>query len=105
MSAIEKEFDKNELINLVIAEVGENPQTVTDIVDATFNILIEKVSEMGYAQLHGFGSFSLRELPAESGIDPHGNAYDVPKRVTVEFNPFKPFRDKLAALNGVPAIR
>ena len=51
-----------------------------------------------------FGSFQVHEIPARSGVDPQGNPYDAPERLTVEFNAEKQFRDRLAELSGKKVI-
>lgn len=104
MQVIEKNFDLNELSHLIVAETGESLETVSGVLDAAFDVLRRQISERGYAALHGFGSFRIRELEAESGTDPHGNEYNVGKRVTVDFNPHKVFRDELEKTTGTSAI-
>lgn len=105
MATIEGNFDRSELYTLIHDDTGQLRSDIDEVFKSATRNLIEKVSELGYAEVDGFGSFRVVELAPESGIGPQGNPYDVGKRVTVEFNPFKEFRDKLEALTGYPAIR
>ena len=104
MPVIEGHFDRSELIQLTLAEVGEPLNVVSEIVKTAFRILAEQTALRGYATIEGFGSFRVDEIAARSGVDPQGNTYDVPARLTVEFNPAKQFRDRLAELSGKKVI-
>lgn len=101
---VEGNFDLRDLIQAVCERTDQGINNVDESVDAALNIIKAQVAIRGYVELHGFGSFKLRTLQAESGTDPQGNEYSVPERVTVEFNPFKAFRDVLTAETNKPAI-
>ena len=104
MPVIEGHFDRSELIQLTLAEVGEPLNVVSEIVKTAFRILAEQTALHGYATIENFGSFQVHEIPARSGVDPNGNQYDAPARLTVEFNAEKQFRDRLAELSGKKVI-
>ena len=104
MPVIEGHFDRSELIQLTLAEVGEPLNVVSEIVKTAFRILAEQTALHGYSTIENFGSFQVHEIPARSGIDPQGNPYDAPERLTVEFNAEKQFRDRLAELSGKKVI-
>ena len=104
MPVIEGHFDRSELIQLTLAEVNEPLNVVSEIVKTAFRILAEQTALHGYSTIENFGSFQVHEIPARSGIDPQGNPYDAPERLTVEFNAEKQFRDRLAELSGKKVI-
>ena len=104
MPVIEGNFDRSELIKLTLAEVGEPLNVVSEIVKTAFRILAEQTALHGYSTIENFGSFQVHEIPARSGVDPQGNPYDAPERLTVEFNAEKQFRDRLAELSGKKVI-
>ena len=104
MPVIEGHFDRSELIQLTLAEVGEPLNVVSEIVKTAFRILAEQTALHGYSTIENFGSFQVHEIPARSGIDPQGNPYDAPERLTVEFNAEKQFRGRLAELSGKKVI-
>ena len=104
MPVIEGHFDRSELIQLTLAEVGEPLNVVSEIVKTAFRILAEQTALHGYSTIENFGSFQVHEIPARSGIDPDGNPYDAPERLTVEFNAEKQFRGRLAELSGKKVI-
>lgn len=97
-------YDLGELIQETAEAAGCLHNEVDHILKTAFDILAAKIAENGSAQVHKFGSFKTRVLPAESGTDPNGNPYEVGERVTIEFNPFKSFRERLTAESGLPAI-
>lgn len=104
MPVIEGNFDLTELIALTRAEVNEPHHMVDETIKTAFSILAKKVCELGYTEIHGFGSFRVDTIAARSGTDPQGNHYDAPERLTIEFNPAKQFRDELAELSGKKVI-
>ena len=104
MPVIEGHFDRSELIQLTLAEVNEPLNVVSEIVKTAFRILAEQTALHGYSTIENFGSFQVHEIPARSGIDPDGNPYDAPERLTVEFNAEKQFRGRLAELSGKKVI-
>ena len=104
MPVIEGHFDRSELIQLTLAEVGEPLNVVSEIVKTAFRILAEQTALHGYSTIENFGSFQVHEIPARSGVDPQGNPYDAPERLTVEFNAEKQFRGRLAELSGKKVI-
>ena len=97
-------FDLKDLIQAVCERTDQGIDHVDESVKAALNILKAEIAVRGYVELNGFGSFAIKTLKAESGTDPQGNEYSVPERVTVEFNPFKAFRDVLTAETNKPAI-
>lgn len=101
---IEGNFDLYELIELTAADTNIPKHDVRAALKVALNILKTKIVELGYAELDGFGSFHIRELAPESGKLPNGEPYSVGKRATVDFNPFKPFRDEMEDKTGEPAI-
>ena len=104
MPVIEGHFDRSELIQLTLAEVGEPLNVVSEIVKTAFRILAEQTALHGYSTIENFGSFQVHEIPARSGVDPQGNPYDAPERLTIQFNPEKRFRDELSELTGKKVI-
>lgn len=108
-AAVQGTFDKNELINLVFNQtadtVGASKADVAAIVDEAFDVIQKQLPLFGYAQFHGFGSFRMQKLPAESGVTPQGEPYEIGERLTVQFNPGFLFREDIQKITGTPAIR
>ena len=101
---IEGNFDLYELIELTAADTNTPRHDFRAALKVASNLMETKIVEVGYAELDGFGSFHIRELAPESGTLPNGEPYSVGKRATVDFNPFKPFRDEMEDKTGEPAI-
>jgi nucleoid DNA-binding protein len=101
---IVKDLDRTELERQVAAELGCDAHEVHTTLSAFFKFLANGVAVKGYAHLHELGSFKLREIAARDGKLPDGTLYSAPKRVTVEFNPFKEVRETVEAVTGVECI-
>jgi len=97
-------YDFSELIADTAEKTEYGNRIVELILEAAFETLAEKVAEKGYVQVHRFGSFRIKTLAAESGKLPNGDEFSVGERVTIEFNPFKKFRETLEERTGLPAI-
>jgi nucleoid DNA-binding protein len=78
---------------------------VESVMNAALEIIQRELPLRGYAQFHGFGSFRMQKLPAESGVTPQGEPYEVGERLTVQFNPGFLFREDIQKITGTPAIR
>ena len=104
MPTIEKNFDKRELVALTATETGFDNDVVARILTAALNHLKTQVCQRGYAEIDNFGSFSLKEHAPLSGKTPSGEEFSVGKRLSVEFNAEKAFRDQLQTLTDTPVI-
>ena len=104
MPTIEKNFDKSELVAIVSAETGFDRDVVRKVSDKLFETIIDQVCLLGYAEMHGFGSFKLKKHAPVSGIAPSGKQYDSPERLSIDFNAFIQFRSALEALTQTPVI-
>lgn len=104
MSSIIKNLDRREITAMVAHDTHLPEKTVAKVLSEFFVALISGVALKEYAELEGLGSFRVKRIAAESGTDPHGNPYSVGERVTVEFNPFEPFRDEVERITGLPCI-
>lgn len=104
MSDIVKNLDRHELAMQTSAEASYAYETVDEIIGVFFKKLAEGVALKGYAEVHGLGSFKLKELAPREGHLPNNEPFSVGKRITVEFNPFQPFRESVEAVTGVECI-
>lgn len=104
MSEVKKLFDLSDLVHATREKTEFGVEVVDETLKAAFKILASEISKRGYATIHHFGTFGIKTLAAEKGIDPHGDPYEAPERVTIEFNPAKAFRAELTIETGKPAI-
>jgi nucleoid DNA-binding protein len=104
MPTIEKNFDKSELVALTAAETSFDKDVVARILTAALNHLKTQVCQRGYAEIDNFGSFKIKNHAPLSGNTPRGEDFDVPERLSIDFNAEKKFRDELQTLTGKPVI-
>lgn len=102
---IQGDADLRELTAIAADVVGMEHDDAKRLIHAFLNEIQAQTAKRGYVTLHGFGSFSIKELAPDSGNDPHGNPFNVGKRLTAEFNPFAEFRKAISDATGLPAIR
>jgi nucleoid DNA-binding protein len=104
MPTIEKNFDKSELVALTAAETSFDNDVVERILTAALNHLKTQVCQRGYAEIDNFGSFRIKEHAPLSGKTPTGDEFSVGKRLSIDFNAEKKFRDQLQTLTDTPVI-
>lgn len=103
--SIVKNFDLSEMEQMVSEQTDVYNNLVHQVLTSFFDILAQGVALKEYGEVEGLGSFRIVTLKPTSGIDPQGDPFSVGDRVTIEFNPFEPFREKVEATTGLKCIR
>lgn len=86
-------MNKIDLIHLVNEKVSKGNKNVTrklvgDVVDATFDAIVDMLQEDGRASYGGFGTFHVTERAARPGRNPQtGEAMTIKASKTVTFKP------------------
>jgi nucleoid DNA-binding protein len=99
--------DLTEVTRIICNRLGIEGQMIDELGikhDRLFGVMVEVIAEYGDLHIRHFGSFRLKNVAAESGIDPNGNHYNAPERLKVEFTPFKELRDEIEKQRGKPCI-
>ena len=63
-------MNKTELINAVAEKTGMTKVQAKSALDATLNTITEELLKDGKVALIGFGTFSVTEKPARTGVNP-----------------------------------
>ncbi|CAD6562451.1 HU family DNA-binding protein [Paraburkholderia sabiae] len=91
-------MNKQELIDAVAAETGENKASTGEAIDAIFAVVAAAVTRGDTVQLIGFGSFSTGARAERTGRNPStGEAITIPAARTVKFTAGKSFKDAVNA--------
>ena len=88
---------KRNLVNRISEESGLIQTQVLDIVQKTFDQIIETLAVGGKVELRNFGIFEVRVRKARVGRNPNQPEMDVPipSRVMVRFKSGKDMREKV----------
>ena len=79
-------MNKTELINAIAAEAGLSKVDAKKALDVTLNSIAGALKEGDKIALLGFGTFSIAERPARTGINPAPKAViEIPAKKVVKF--------------------
>lgn len=79
-------MNKTELINAIAAEAGLNKGDAKKALEVTLNSIANALKEGDKIALLGFGTFSIAERPARTGINPSTKAViEIPAKKVVKF--------------------
>lgn len=79
-------MNKTELINAVAGKAGLTKAQAKAALDATLNTITEEILKDGKVALIGFGTFSVVEKPARTGINPQNKQkIEIPAHKVVKF--------------------
>lgn len=81
-------MNKTDLIREIAAKAGLNKTDARKALDATLESIEQALSNEDKVQLIGFGTFSIVEKDARTGINPRTKEkIDIPARKVVKFKP------------------
>lgn len=90
-------MNKGELVDQVAKMASVSKKSADAVITATFETIMEAVSEGDKVTLVGFGSFERRERKAREGRNPKtGEKMDIPATQVPAFSAGKQFREKVA---------
>ncbi|ELR96486.1 HU family DNA-binding protein [Gloeocapsa sp. PCC 73106] len=90
-------MNKGELVDQVAKMATVTKKQADAVITATFETIMEAVSEGDKVTLVGFGSFESRERKAREGRNPKtGEKMDIPATKVPAFSAGKQFREKVA---------
>lgn len=79
-------MNKTELINAVAEKAGLTKVQAKAALEATLNTITEEILKDGKVALIGFGTFSVVEKPARTGINPQNKQkIEIPAHKVVKF--------------------
>lgn len=90
-------MNKGELVDQVAKMASVSKKNADAVITATFEAIMDAVSEGDKVTLVGFGSFERRERKAREGRNPKtGEKMDIPATQVPAFSAGKQFREKVA---------
>jgi DNA-binding protein HU-beta len=91
-------MNKQDLIEVVAADVGMSKAEAGKVVDSVFGHIKGAVAGDGKASFVGFGTFSAKARAARTGRNPKtGEQIQIPAKTVVHFSPGQAFEDALPA--------
>jgi nucleoid DNA-binding protein len=91
---------KKEIVRAISEELGLSQQKTKEIVQKTFDGIIEALVNEGRIELRNFGVFEVKKREAREARNPKtGEKVDVPEKFVVSF---KPGREMEQRVNRVP---
>ena len=88
---------KQEFIESLAKKAKLSKKDARAVVDATINLIIDRVKKREKVTLTGFGTFEARQQKATQRINPQtGRKMTVPAKLVPKFRPGKQFKEALA---------
>jgi nucleoid DNA-binding protein len=90
---------KKEIVKTISEEIGMTQLKTKEIVQKTFNAIVEALVEEERIELRNFGVFEVKERAARKARNPRtGQRVDVPAKFVVTFKPGKEMEEKVREL-------
>jgi nucleoid DNA-binding protein len=97
---------KKEIVKTISDEIGLTQLKTKEIVQKTFNAIVEALVEEKRIELRNFGVFEVKERAARKARNPRtGQRVDVPEKFVVTFKPGKEMEEKVRQLELAKAAR
>src|ERR671918_521782 len=90
---------KKEIVKTISEEIGLTQLKTKEIVQKTFDAIVETLVEEKRIELRNFGVFEVKERAARKARNPRtGQRVDVPEKFVVTFKPGKEMEEKVREL-------
>ena len=90
---------KKEIVKTISEEIGLTQLKTKEIVQKTFNAIVETLVEERRIELRNFGVFEVKARAARKARNPRtGQRVDVPEKFVVTFKPGKEMEEKVREL-------
>jgi len=97
---------KKEIVKQISERIGLTQLKTKDIVQQTFDAIVETLLEVGRIELRNFGVFEVKQRKARKARNPRtGERVDVPPKNVVTFKPGKEMEEKVRTMTNVPVLR
>ena len=95
---------KKEIVKQIADRIGETQLKTKEIVQRTFDAIVDTLIEQGRIELRNFGVFEVKQRKARKARNPRtGERVDVPPKNVVTFKPGKEMEERVRQLTDVPA--
>ena len=97
---------KKEIVKQISERIGLTQLKTKEIVQQTFDAIVETLLEVGRIELRNFGVFEVKQRKARKARNPRtGARVDVPPKNVVTFKPGKEMEEKVRTMTNVPNLR
>jgi nucleoid DNA-binding protein len=87
---------KKEIVKTISEEIGLTQLKTKEIVQKTFDAIVETLVEEGRIELRNFGVFEVKQRAARKARNPRtGDRVEVPEKYVVTFKPGKEMEEKV----------
>ena len=94
---------KKQIVQMISDKTGLTQLQTKDIVDLTFEAIVNTLLEEGRIELRNFGVFEVKQRKARKARNPRtGEKVDVPPKNVVTFKPGKEMEEKVRKLKKIP---
>lgn len=97
---------KKEIVKQISDRIGLTQLKTKEIVQQTFDAIVETLLEAGRIELRNFGVFEVKRRKARKARNPRtGEKVDVPPKNVVTFKPGKEMEEKVRQMTDIPELR
>jgi nucleoid DNA-binding protein len=94
---------KKEIVKQIADAIGLTQLKTKDIVQQTFDAIVDTLIEQGRIELRNFGVFEVKQRKARKARNPRtGEKVDVPPKCVVTFKPGKYMEERVRRMTHVP---
>ena len=94
---------KKEIVKQISERLGLPQLKTKEIVQQTFDAIVETLLETGRIELRNFGVFEVKQRKARKARNPRtGVPVEVPPKNVVTFKPGKEMEERVRALKSIP---
>src|SRR6516164_9940920 len=102
-SAGEGTVTKKEIVKQISERIGLTQLKTKEIVQQTFDAIVETLLEVGRIELRNFGVFEVKQRKARKARNPRtGARVDVPPKFVVTFKPGKEMEERVRQMTHLP---
>ncbi len=96
---------KKEIVKQISDRIGLTQLKTKEIVQQTFDAIVETLLEVGRIELRNFGVFEVKRRKARKARNPRtGDRVDVPPKNVVTFKPGKEMEERVRQMANVPEL-
>ena len=94
---------KKEIVKQISERIGLTQLKTKEIVQDTFNAIVDTLIEVGRIELRNFGVFEVKRRKARKARNPRtGEKVDVPPKFVVTFKPGKEMEERVRQMTALP---
>src|SRR5579884_4424892 len=96
---------KKEIVKQISDRIGLTQLKTKEIVQHTFDAIVDTLLEVGRIELRNFGVFEVKQRKARKARNPRtGERVDVPPKYVVTFKPGKEMEERVRQMTNVPVM-